>query len=480
MVTMRSGWVRFGGQRAQQRRLAGIGAARDDHVQPGPHCGAQEAGQLVGQRIGQVVEGGVDQAVTSDRHARAVRHLDHGREPVPTGEVEVDDGLGAVDPALSPGVVRPGGSLDQLDEVFVAVRDRLDPLFDSVGAFHPHVVAAVDVDVLDVVLVEEELEAAETQLGGHQAADDLLLLLGTRRGHAALDHGAGGFVDGLAGELLDEGAAIAFAHSRRAVVDDPVGDVLGGVGLELPAFGVVHLCAFPFDPAPTGTAESEVCTSPIDSVGVSTSTGGGTTRRCSSGTAGSMRSVGSPASTGAGSSMPTGSTLRASMPSAPTSVLAHLRSAVRSSRVMARLLASASAAFRSSGIGGPDVDPEGLPDLGPRIAPRAGGDDQERSGTHLGHQAGKGGSEMDDPLERRIAQDDQDIAVCEHVADAAGEVRKEPAGVDDHVGVEGAQRLRDGGPGLLVGHGALRRWRGRRAREGRRGDGRRGPRRPRG
>ena len=31
---------------------------------------------------------------------------------------------------------------------------------------------------------------------------------------------------------------------------------------------------------------------------------------------------------------------------------------------------------------------------------------------------------MDDPLERRIAQDDQDIAVCEHVADAAGEVEE--------------------------------------------------------
>ena len=54
---------------------------------------------------------------------------------MPTGEVEVDDGLGAVDPALTPGVARPGGSLNQLDEVFVAVRDRLDPLFDSVGAF---------------------------------------------------------------------------------------------------------------------------------------------------------------------------------------------------------------------------------------------------------------------------------------------------------------------------------------------------------
>ena len=119
-------------------------------------------------------------------------------------------------------------------------------------------VAAVDVDVLDVVLVQEELEAAETQLRGHQAADDLLLLLRTWRGHAALDHGAGGFVDCFEGQLLDEGAAIAFAHASGPVADDPVCDVLGRVVLELPAFGVVHVCAFPFDPAPTGTAESEV------------------------------------------------------------------------------------------------------------------------------------------------------------------------------------------------------------------------------
>ena len=61
---------------------------------------------------------------------------------------------------------------------------------------------------------------------------------------------------------------------------------------------------------------------------------------------------------------------------------------------------------------------------------------------------------MDDPFERRMAQDHQSVAVGEHVADAAGAVRQEPAGVDDHVGVEGAERLRDGGPGLLVGHRA--------------------------
>ena len=51
----------------------------------------------------------------------------------------------------------------------------------------------------------------------------------------------------------------------------------------------------------------------------------------------------------------------ASMPSAAISVAAHLRSAVRSSRLRAHLLASASAALRSSGIAGPTATPRVLP-----------------------------------------------------------------------------------------------------------------------
>ena len=194
-----------------------------------------------------LIESARSSRVGSTRRCRRIEthgrfgHLDHGREPVAAGQVEVDDGLGGVDPSFSAGVVRPGGPLDQLDQVRVAVGDRFDLLFGPVGPLDPHVVASVDVDVLDVVVVQEQLEAAETELGGHQAADDLVLLFGTRRGDAPLDHGAGGLVDSLAGELLDEGAAIAFAHARRAVADDAVGDVLGGVGLELSAFGVVHV-----------------------------------------------------------------------------------------------------------------------------------------------------------------------------------------------------------------------------------------------
>ena len=211
------------------------------------------------------------------------------------------------------------------------------------------------------------------------------------------------------------------------------------------------MCAFPFDPAPTGTAASEVWSHDI--VGVSTSTGGGTTAD-SSGTAGSIEvSWVTGRSTGAGSSMP--HCFDAQCPDERAGPLEE-RGALEP--LDGALVGQRVGGLPVVGHRRADVDPEGLADLGPRIAPRAGGDDQELAAAHLGHQAGKGGSEMDDPLERRIAQDDQGVAVCEHVADAAGEVGKEPAGVDDHVGVEGAERLRDGGPRLLVGHGALRRW----------------------
>ncbi len=207
-------------------------------------------------RVGQVVEGGVDQAVPPDGHTRSVGHLDHGRESVPTGQVEIDDGLGTVDAALSAGVVRPGGPLDQLDQVLVGVRDGFDLFFDAVGPLDPDVVGAVDVDVLDVVLVEQQLQATETQLGGHQRRTIWSSSSGLGVVTPRCDHGAGRFVDGLAGQLLDEGTAIAFAHAGDPVADDPVGHVLGGDRLEFPAFGVVHDCAFPFEPAPTASASS--------------------------------------------------------------------------------------------------------------------------------------------------------------------------------------------------------------------------------
>ena len=85
-------------------------------------------------------------------------------------------------------------------------------------------------------------------------ADDLLLFLGGRGGHAALDHGARRFVDGLAGELLDEGTAIAFAHSgRRRSGRSRRPRARSRSCSSSRRFGVVHRRAFPFEPAPTAT-----------------------------------------------------------------------------------------------------------------------------------------------------------------------------------------------------------------------------------
>ena len=69
------------------------------------------------------------------------------------------------------------------------------------------------------------------ELGGHQPAHDLLLLLGRGGGHGPVDHGAGRLVDGLAGQLLHERTPLAFAHAGHAVADDPVGHVFGRVQL---------------------------------------------------------------------------------------------------------------------------------------------------------------------------------------------------------------------------------------------------------
>ncbi len=73
----------------------------------------------------------------------------------------------------------------------------------------------------------------------------------------------------------------------------------------------------------------------------------------------------------------------------------------------------------------------------------------------FGHEGRQGGSEVDDPFERRIAHDEEDVALLKQLAGAAGKVRQEPAGVDHHVGVETPQRCGHHRPGLLIGGGTL-------------------------
>ena len=71
----------------------------------------------------------------------------------------------------------------------------------------------------------------------------------------------------------------------------------------------------------------------------------------------------------------------------------------------------------------------------------------------LGDEAGKGVSEVDDRPQRRFAQHDQDVGLGQDGADTAGELGKQPAGVDHDIGVEPGEGLGDRRPRVLVGGG---------------------------
>ena len=98
---------------------------------------------------------------------------------------------------------------------------------------------------------------------------------------------------------------------------------------------------------------------------------------------------------------------------------------------------------------------EGLSDIGGRVAHRTGWEDKELTATQLGDEAGQGVSEMDDRLQRRFAQEQQGVGLIENVANAAGELRKQPAGIDDDIGVESGEDLCDRRLRLLVGDGLM-------------------------
>ena len=370
MVTIRSAGCASAAS-AGQGGLAGVGAARDDHVEAGPHRGGKNrVNSSLSDRPGRRGWGrrGGDDGSTRT----GGRHLDHGREPVPAGEVEVDDGLGGIDPAFSAGVVRPGGPLDQLDQIRVAVRDRLDPFLGAIGAFHPHVIGPVDVDVLDVVLVEEQLEAAESQLRGDQTADDLILFFGTRRGDAPLDYGTGGLVDRFAGQLLDEGRrspslmpAVRSGRSRRRRARWRRSRALGvrrrsracppvrsGCYGHCRVGGPLRRRRFVRLPRGLEIDRRWACAVVLMGRGRR----GQLRRRPRPGPARRRPLLRCPLLRCA--------LLRCRLLRCPVkrpAWLAHLRSAVRSSRLERDLLASASAALRSSGIAGPTATPRVLP-----------------------------------------------------------------------------------------------------------------------
>src|SRR5690606_28995515 len=209
----------LGGQGPEHRRLPGVRRPGDHDVLPRGDRRAQERGQLLGERPGadQVVEGDRPEAGPADRQRRALADPHDRGEAGAVGQPQVELGVG--------GVERPGGEadvggedLDELDELLVGVGDRRGGLLAAVGVADEHPVAAVDVDVLDLGVLQQRLQAADAEQGGVDRRGDPLLLLGRRRHPPLGDLGGGVVLE----DLDDERAGVVplvLAGHRRAPGD---------------------------------------------------------------------------------------------------------------------------------------------------------------------------------------------------------------------------------------------------------------------
>ena len=156
-------------QHVERRRLAGAGAAGDEHVEPAPHAGGEQVGHRPGQRaegdqIVHVVRVGGELA---DRQHRAVegdrRH--HRVDPAAVGQAGVDHRAALVDPAADPGhdLVDDAAQVLLVDEGRVDRHDPAEPL-------DVDPVRAVDHDLADVRVAQQRLE--------RPVAEDLVADLG--------------------------------------------------------------------------------------------------------------------------------------------------------------------------------------------------------------------------------------------------------------------------------------------------------------
>ena len=137
------------GQAAQQGRLAGVHAAGDDDVVPAPDRRGQErgGGRVHGAELDELRQGDVEIAVPAQRHARPRRYRHGGGHPRAAGERHVHQRRAGRE--VPRGLAAAGRPVaDHVDQRLVARGDwrRHHPLPGGVG--HPHLIAAVDVDVL--------------------------------------------------------------------------------------------------------------------------------------------------------------------------------------------------------------------------------------------------------------------------------------------------------------------------------------------
>ncbi len=180
------------GEGPEERRLAGVGGARDHDVLAGADRAGQEVGDLGRHRAvaDEVGDEHLAHARAADGQGGAPGDVHDGRQTRTVGEPEVELGVGRVEGAGGQTRVR-AQHLDELDELLVGLGDGVALHLATVGVPDEHLVEAVDVDVLDLGVVQQRLEPADAEQGGVHGGRVLFLGLGVQRRTARVDLGAG-------------------------------------------------------------------------------------------------------------------------------------------------------------------------------------------------------------------------------------------------------------------------------------------------
>ena len=214
----------------EQRRLAGAGAARHEDVQPRADRTLQEVEHRCGQRLAVDEVAGAEPvgAEPADRHRRAVerqRRDDHvdARSVLQPG---VDHRARLVD-APADGADDP---LDDLHQVLVVAEDDVG-LFDPSFALDVDLVGAVDQDVGDRRVLEQQLERAQAeQLVEHVRREGLPLEQAQRhrRALAVEDPGDDAADLRLGVGSRDLGEPIEVQPVQQLLVDAPLQRLVAG------------------------------------------------------------------------------------------------------------------------------------------------------------------------------------------------------------------------------------------------------------
>ena len=206
--------------------LPGARAAGHDDVAPRPHRRPQEgADGLVPQApVDQLAHPVNGEVVAADRDRGPAGDGHQGMQAVAIGQPEVQLGMGVVPPSLGP-ADPAGGSGDQLDHLLVAFGDGRTAHLAAVAHEQPGRLRTRDVDVADLGVVQERLQASEAvEAVEHRGGERFLGELRQRR--AASGQRLAGQAAQLVGDQLAGQGSLVVGRQPLAA-----GRLVGGMAL---------------------------------------------------------------------------------------------------------------------------------------------------------------------------------------------------------------------------------------------------------